>query len=86
MSDDLKKKVMDFFESKRGKKNRMTYKDVQKGMPDEDKRGIKIALGDMTTEGALKYWSSGSTTYIMLPDLYEELIKQGGEGEQDAEE
>jgi hypothetical protein len=80
MSDELKKQVLDFFESKRGKKNRMTYKDVQKGMPDADKRAIKVALGDMTTDGTLKYWSSGSTTYIMLPDLYEELIKQGGEG------
>ena len=86
MSDDLKKKVLEFFEGKRGKKNRMTYKDVQKGMPEEDKRGIKLALGDMTTDGTLMYWSSGSTTYIMLPDLYEELIKQGGEGVQDEEE
>ena len=37
----------------------------------------------MATDGTLKYWSSGSTTYIMLPDLYEELIKQGGEGHED---
>jgi hypothetical protein len=83
MSDDLNAKIMEFFEAKRGKKNRLTYKDVQKGMPDSDKRAIKVALADMTTEGTLKYWSSGSTTYIMLPDLYEDLIKQGGEGHQD---
>ena len=83
MSDELNKQIIDFFESKRGKKNRMTYKDVQKGLPDANKREIKVALGDMATEGTLKYWSSGSTTYLMLPDLYEDLIKQGGEGPQD---
>ena len=83
MSDELKQQIIEFFESKRDKKNRMTYKDVQKGMPDADKRAIKVALGDLATVGTLKYWSSGSTTYLMLPDLYEALIKSGGEGEQD---
>ena len=86
MSEEMQKKILDFFESKRGKKNRMTYKDVQKGMPDADKREIKVELGNLATVGTLKYWSSGSTTYLMLPDLYEELIKQGGEGPQDEEE
>ena len=34
MSDDLKKDVLGVFEKKRGKKNRLTYKDVQKALPD----------------------------------------------------
>jgi hypothetical protein len=86
MDEVLKQKILAFFESKRGKKNRLTAKDVTKEIATEDKRALKMCMGEMATEGSLKYWSSGSTTYLMLPDLYELLIKAGGEGARDEEE
>jgi hypothetical protein len=39
---------------------------VVKGLPAEDRHGIQDVVKELLDEGTLKYWSSGSTTYLML--------------------
>ncbi|MEW5947618.1 MAG: dissimilatory sulfite reductase D family protein [bacterium] len=69
MADEaLRRKIMDFF--KNSKKKKLYVKDVVKGMPEENSRDIKLAIQEMTTDGSLKYWSSGSTTFVVLPENF----------------
>ncbi len=78
MSEDLKQAILDFMKksSSKGKK-RVYAKDVSKGVADKfDKKEAKKMVQEMLTSGELAYWSSGSTTYVMLPEDYEELQKQ----------
>ncbi len=71
MSAEQKQKVLEFFREKsKGEKKRFYVKDVIKGLPDEDRHAIQEAVKELLDEGALKYWSSGSTTYLMLPEFF----------------
>ncbi len=71
MSAELKQKVVGFFQEKsKGEKKKFYIKDVIKGLPTEDRHAIQEAVKELIDEGALKYWSSGSTTYLMLPEFF----------------
>ena len=71
MSAETKQKVLEFFQEKsQGEKKRFYIKDVIKGLPGEDRHGVQEAVKELLDEGALKYWSSGSTTYLMLPEFF----------------
>ncbi len=71
MSAELKQKVVGFFQEKsKGEKKKFYIKDVIKGLPSEDRHAIQEAVKELIDEGALKYWSSGSTTYLMLPEFF----------------
>jgi len=71
MSAELKQKVVEFFQEKsKGEKKKFYIKDVTKGLPDEDRHAIQEAVKELIDEGTLKYWSSGSTTYLMLPEFF----------------
>jgi len=71
MSAELKQKVVEFFQEKsKGEKKKFYIKDVIKGLPDEDRHAIQEAVKELIDEGTLKYWSSGSTTYLMLPEFF----------------
>jgi len=71
MSAETKEKVLEFFREKsRGEKKRFYIKDVVKGLPDEDRHAIQEAVKQLIDEEILRYWSSGSTTYIMLAEFF----------------
>jgi hypothetical protein len=71
MSAETKAKVLEFFREKsKGEKKKFYIKDVVKGIPSEDRHVIQEAVKQLLDEGTLKYWSSGSTTYLMLAEYF----------------
>ncbi len=71
MSAEIKAQVLEFFrERSKGAKRKFYIKDVVKGLPNEDRHAIQNAVKELLDEGTLKYWSSGSTTYLMLAEYF----------------
>lgn len=71
MSAETKAKVLEWFQEKsKGEKKRFYLKDVVKGLPAEDRHAIQDVVKELLDEGTLKYWSSGSTTYLMLAEYF----------------
>ena len=71
MSDELKEKVTQLFcEKSKGDKKMFYIKDVVKWLPDEDRHAVQNAVKALIDEEMLAYWSSGSTTYIMLKEYF----------------
>lgn len=69
-SEEVKNRILEWFKSQ--KKTRFYIKDVEKGLSDIPKAEIKKAVKEMIDEKTLEYWSSGSTTYLMLPGAKKE--------------
>jgi hypothetical protein len=69
-SEEIKQRILDWFKSQ--KKTRFYIKDVEKALSDIPKSEIKKAVKEMIDEKSLEYWSSGSTTYLMLPGAKKE--------------
>ena len=71
MSDDLKARVTELFREKsKGDKKMFYIRDVTQWFPDEDRHAIQNVVKELLDEDALKYWSSGSTTYLVLAECY----------------
>ncbi len=71
MSAEIKEKVLTFFREKsKGEKKMFYIKDVVKGLPGEDRHAVQDAVKVLLDEGTLRYWSSGSTTYLMLAEFF----------------
>lgn len=71
MSDDLKTKVTELFREKsKGDKKMFYIRDVTKWLPGEDRHAIQSVVKELLDEEVLKYWSSGSSTYIMLTEFF----------------
>ncbi len=71
MSAEIKQKRLAFFQEKsKGEKKKFYIKDIVKGLPAEDRHAIQDAVKELLDGGAVKYWSSGSTTYLMLPEFF----------------
>ena len=71
MSAEIKQKVLAFFQERsKGEKKKFYIKDVVKGLPAEDRHAIQEAVKVLLDEETLKYWSSGSTTYLMLAEYF----------------
>ena len=70
MSDEIKQKIMDFLNKKAAVKKKLNYKDIIAGLPDENRRDVKKALQALLDDGSVKSWSSGSSSYIMLPEFF----------------
>ena len=71
MNAETKTKVLEWFRDKsKGEKKKFYIKDVVKGLPQEDRHAIQDVVKELLDEGALKYWSSGSTTYLMLAEYF----------------
>ncbi len=71
MSAETKAKVLEWFREKsKGEKKKYYIKDVVKGLPAEDRHVIQGVVKELLDEGTLKYWSSGSTTYLMLAEYF----------------
>jgi hypothetical protein len=73
MADDLKERVIEAFcEKSRGDKKMFYIRDVTKWFPSEDRHAVQDAVKALIDEDLLKYWSSGSTTYIVLTEFFKE--------------
>ncbi len=71
MDDVLKAKVLEAFRQKSTADKKMFYiRDVVKWLPEEDRHAIQDVVKGLIDEDLLKYWSSGSTTYIVLAEHY----------------
>jgi len=63
---EVKQQVLDFLEKKSKSKKMHYLSDIAKGVGLK-KREIKKVVQAMIETGEIEYWSSGSTTYYMLP-------------------
>ena len=63
---EIKKAIIDFLEKKSKTKKMHYLSDIAKGI-DMKKKDIKQAVQEMIEHGEIEPWSSGSTTYYMLP-------------------
>ncbi|MDD4356292.1 MAG: dissimilatory sulfite reductase D family protein [Smithellaceae bacterium] len=71
MSEDLKVRVTNLFREKsRGDKKMFYIRDVTKWLPNEDRHAVQNVVKELLEEEVLKYWSSGSSTYIMLAEFF----------------
>jgi hypothetical protein len=71
MNEDLKARVLEAFcQRSKGDKKMFYIRDVTKWFPDEDRRAIQDVVKALIEEDAVKYWSSGSTTYLVLAECY----------------
>ncbi len=71
MSEDLKARVLDAFcQRSKGEKKMFYIRDVVKWFPDEDRHAVQDVVKALIDEDAVKYWSSGSTTYLVLAECY----------------
>ena len=71
MSEDLKSRITELFREKsKGDKKMFYIRDVTKWLPDEDRHAIQNVVKELLDEDVLKYWSSGSSTYIMLTEYF----------------
>jgi hypothetical protein len=71
MSDDLKARVTELFREKsKGDKKMFYIRDVVKWLPDDDRHAVQSAVQALLDEEVLQYWSSGSSTYVMLKEFF----------------
>ena len=71
MSDELKTKVTGLFREKsKGDKKMFYIRDVTKWLPGEDRHAVQNAVKELLDEEVLKYWSSGSSTYLILTEFF----------------
>ena len=73
--EELKGKIIDWFQEKsKGAKKKFYMADVVKAFTGEDqgykKRDVQKAVNACTVDGKLMYWSSGSTTMLVLPEYF----------------
>ena len=71
MSEDLKARVAGLFREKsKGDKKMFYIRDVVKWLPDDDRHDVQKAVQALLDEETLQYWSSGSSTYVMLKEFF----------------
>ena len=71
MSEDLKKRIIDLFHEKsKGDKKMFYIRDVTKWLPDVDRHAVHDAVKALLADDALVYWSSGSSTYLVLAEFF----------------
>ncbi len=71
MSEELKKRIAELFHEKsKGDKKMFYIRDVTKWLPDEDRHAVQNAVKELLDEEVLKYWSSGSSTYLILAEFF----------------
>ena len=71
MGDDLKARVLEAFQQKsKGDKKMFYIRDVTKWFPDEDRHAVQDAVKALIDDDVVRYWSTGSTTYLVLTEFY----------------
>ena len=77
MSDESKKAILDLMETSSAKGKKKLYpNDLTRALEQLPRAEVKMAIQELLDAGDLCYWSSGSTTYVMLKKDFEE-IKEG---------
>jgi hypothetical protein len=77
MGEDLKSRITELFREKsKGDKKMFYIRDVTKWLPDEDRHAVQDAVKVLLDEEVLKYWSTGSSTYIVLAEYYPKECNQ----------
>ena len=71
---EIQEKVVAWFKkSSREGKTKFYLKDVVKALSDDyDKRSIQKAVDECIMDQSLKYWSTGSSTMLVLPEFFKE--------------
>lgn len=72
MGDELKEKVLEAMKASSAKNKKKLYiKDLAKKVEGASKREVQNEVKELIAEKKLAYWSSGSTTYIMLQEDFD---------------
>ena len=67
-NEELKKAILEWFEehSREGVKTKFYLKDVVKAFPEHEKRIVQKAVFACIDDGALMWFSTGSTNFVVL--------------------
>jgi hypothetical protein len=68
-NEEIKAHIIDELNKKSKTKTKFYFSDLAKMVPDKGARDVKKVVNEMVSEGALVYWSSGSTTMYSLPGV-----------------
>ena len=74
MSEEIKAEIMDVMSksSQRGKQ-KLYVTEMSKKIDSASNREVKKLVSELIAEDKLAYWSSGSTTYLMLKEDFDNL-------------
>ena len=87
MSEELKERVMAAMrESSAKNKKKLYIKDLAKKIEGVTKHEVQDAVKELLNEKKLSYWSSGSTTYLMLMEDFEAYKHMAEDHEEPAPE
>jgi Mn-dependent DtxR family transcriptional regulator len=67
LPDNAKEMILEQLLKKSKSKSKFYFNDLSKMFPEESPRAVKKVVNEMVKEGALEYWSSGSTTMYGIP-------------------
>ena len=84
MSEEIRAALLEMMEKKRDNgKTKLNIKEIVKELSNFNRTEVKVAAQQMLDDEVLAYWSSGSTTYLMLKEEFEKYKAQeeGGEKE-----
>lgn len=71
MANELKDRITEAFREKsKGDKKMFYIRDIIKWFPEDDRHAVQDAVKVLIDEDILKYWSSGSTTYLVLAEFF----------------
>jgi len=75
-NEELKQKIVEWFKNtSREGKTKFYLKDVVKAFSDQyEKRDIQRAASDCVADGALMYFSTGSTTMLVLTENFPKSV------------
>ncbi|MEK7827935.1 MAG: dissimilatory sulfite reductase D family protein, partial [Thermodesulfobacteriota bacterium] len=59
-----------FRQKSMGDKKMFYIKDVVRWLPNEDRHAIQTVVKELLDEEVLRYWSSGSSTYLILAEFF----------------
>lgn len=70
--EELKQLILEWFEghSREGTKTKFYLKDVVKGLPEHPKPEVNKAVFECIDEGTLMWFSTGSTSMLVLPKYH----------------
>ena len=71
-NEEIKQKVLEWFgrNSREGTKTKFYLKDVVKAFPDYEKSEVKKAVSDCIYDESLMWFSTGSTSLLVLPQYH----------------
>ena len=71
-NEEVKQKILEWFNksSREGVKTKFYLKDVVKGLSEIEKRDVKKAVNECIEEGSLMWFSTGSTSLLILPQFH----------------